>query len=172
MNRFFRAIAACAALVAVSACATDPARVAQTPLQKTYAVMQDYETAQALALTFAENEQVPDIVRDSLIRLEGAATPLFKATSKAVRQVLAQAEAVKAGTSTVEQLQLATMAMEQLAMELTAAMANLNRAVDEANASLKKTSGSLWEPSLVPLEEEPVVIVPRAAPLNVVLSET
>jgi len=173
VKRFFSAIAACAALVAITACATDPVRAARTPLQKTYALMQDYETAQAFALTFVENAQTPDKAKDALIRAEGAATPFLKATADAARAVAAEIKRVQAGESTGEKLQFLTQDMESIALQLIAAKANLIKATNEAKASLKPTSGSIWEPSLVPLEEdEQVVILPTARPANLLMWET
>lgn len=147
-----RAVIACAALVALVACAHDPVSVAKTPLQKAYGAMQDYQTAQEVGLAFVENPNTPPIVKDSLVRFEGAATPVFKALLKDVREVEAVRKAVLAGETPEEKLVIATAKLPESTLKLQEAMKNFERAISDAKASLKGTTGSIWEPQLVPVE--------------------
>lgn len=143
MRTHFR-FALVAVLAAVTlACATDPVRIANTPLQKAYGAMQDYETYQEAGLVFVEDANTPKAVKDALIKAEAAATPLVHPTRVAVQTVERIRAEVKAGTSTQEKLEIATRDLAQWTVNLQKAVDDLVAAIGTAKAGLKPGGGGV-----------------------------
>jgi hypothetical protein len=113
--------------------------------------MQDYETAQKLALTFVENPQTPKEIRSALIDAEAIATPTLKELRKSVSLVESIRKEVLAGETTEERLVDATARLGAWTVSLRAQITALQTTIADARAELKDT---VWEPSLVPIEPE------------------
>lgn len=138
---FIAVVAVAAALIG---CAADPVRAAKTPLQKAYAALQDYQTAQELGLVFVEDANTPAVVKQALIKAEAAATALVHPTRVAAQTLDQIAKDVKAGASTEEKLAIATQNLNQWTLNLQKAVDEFTRAIEQAKGALK--SGRLILP--------------------------
>lgn len=120
-----------AALAMIGCAGTNPMAVAETPLQKAYALERSYNIVLEGALDLVNDSAVPESIKEGVRATERRTTPIVDDLSEAfANYVLARAQ-FDAGESTQERLDIVSANLDSWIRQAESALVDLARALND-----------------------------------------